>query len=152
MQHSSLLPQQAVSSFKMRLMSLSSLSPCTLYSLLAHLTQRGCGLYGAYKVGMLVYFPTFVLPVDMLLDCHFSYKPLCHCAPLSTLRYVQPQCPPTLYPSEMSLSLCNVTLGPVTMDDNSDESVLTVSGNMPSFRSHHILPHLPQLATPLLAT
>jgi hypothetical protein len=59
-----------------------------LYSLCAHLNQRGCRFYGAYNVGMLVCFPTFVLTVDMSLDCHLSYVPLGCCAPLDILHYV----------------------------------------------------------------
>ncbi len=44
-----------------------------LYSWRAHLTQCGCAFYGAYKAGMLVSFPTFVLTVNMLSDCNLSY-------------------------------------------------------------------------------
>jgi hypothetical protein len=61
-----------------------------LYSLHAHLTQRGCAFYRMYKAGMLVCLPTFVLTVDMLSDCHLSYEPLGCCAPLNILHYVQP--------------------------------------------------------------
>ncbi len=68
-----------------------------LYSLRAHLTQRGCAFYGAYKAGMLACFPTFVLTVDMSSDYNLSYEPLGCCAPLDILHYVQPRCPPTLF-------------------------------------------------------
>jgi hypothetical protein len=68
-----------------------------LYSLHTHLTHCGCSFYGAYEAGMLVCFPTFVLTVDMLSDCHLSYVPLCCCVPLDTLHYVQPWGPATLY-------------------------------------------------------
>jgi hypothetical protein len=62
-----------------------------LYSLCAHLTQRGCSYYGAYEAGMLVCFPTCVLlTVDTLSNCLLSYEPLGCCAPLNTLHYVQP--------------------------------------------------------------
>jgi hypothetical protein len=73
-----------------------------LYSLRAHLTQRGCAFYGAYKAGMLVCFPTFILTVDTSSDCQLSYKPLGRCALLKLLHYVQPRCPPTMYPSELA--------------------------------------------------
>jgi hypothetical protein len=59
-----------------------------LYSLQAHLTQRGCAFYGAFAAGMLLYFLTFVLTVDTSSDCHLSYEPLGCCAPLDILHYV----------------------------------------------------------------
>jgi hypothetical protein len=40
--------------------------------------------------------------VDMSTDCHLSYEPLVKSAPLSSLHYVQPWCPPVLYPAESS--------------------------------------------------
>jgi hypothetical protein len=75
-----------------------------LYSLGPHLTQHGCAFYGAYAAGMLVCFPTFVLTVGTSSDCHLSYEPLGCCAPLDILHYVQPRCPPTLYPLELASS------------------------------------------------
>ncbi|EJK60060.1 hypothetical protein THAOC_19656 [Thalassiosira oceanica] len=62
-----------------------------LYSLRAHLLQPGCGFIGLSATEtsarmMCVYFPTFVLTVDMSMDCHLSYKP--------------PKCKPYIYPSE----------------------------------------------------
>jgi hypothetical protein len=93
-----------------------------LYSLLAHLTQRGCAFYGLYAAGMLVCFPTFVLTVETSSDGHLSYEPLGHCALLDILHYVQPQCPPTLYPSELASSaplLCKASHvpGPALIND-----------------------------------
>jgi hypothetical protein len=93
-----------------------------LYSLGAHLTQRGCAFYGAYAAGMLVCFPTFVLTVDTSSDCHLTCKPLGHCAPLNILHYVRPRCPPTLYPSELASSaplLCKASHvpGPALIKD-----------------------------------
>ena len=38
--------------------------------------------------------------MDMSTDCHLSYEPLGKSAPLLSLHYVQPQCPPILYPAE----------------------------------------------------
>ena len=73
-----------------------------LYSLRAHLRQRGCGFVGSFNTGMHVYFPDVVLSVDMSMDCHLSYEPLCKSAPLSTLHYVQPRCAPVHYPTEGS--------------------------------------------------
>jgi hypothetical protein len=73
-----------------------------LYSLLAHLCQRSCGFVGSHNTGMHVYFPGLVLSVDTSTDCHLTYEPLGKSAPLSTLHYVQPRCPPTTYPDKNS--------------------------------------------------
>ena len=73
-----------------------------LYSLRAHLRQRGCGFVGSFDTGMHVYFPGVVLSVDMSTDCHLSYEPLGKSAPLSSLHYVQPRCAPVHYPAEGS--------------------------------------------------
>jgi hypothetical protein len=40
-----------------------------LYSLRTHLKQTGCGFFGTFEAGMLVYFPTFVLLVDTSKNC-----------------------------------------------------------------------------------
>jgi hypothetical protein len=47
-----------------------------LYSLRAHLRQRGCGFVGSHDTGMHVYFPGLVLSVDTSTDCHLTYEPL----------------------------------------------------------------------------
>jgi hypothetical protein len=73
-----------------------------LYSLQAHLHQSGCGFIGSFAMGLHVYFPGVVLSVDTSTNCHLSYEPLGKSAPLSSLRYVQPRCPPVLYPAESS--------------------------------------------------
>ncbi len=49
-----------------------------------------------------MYFPGVVLSVDMSTNYHLSYEPLGKSALLSSLHYVQPQCPPVLYPAESS--------------------------------------------------
>ncbi len=95
-----------------------------LYSLHTHCKQRGCGFLGTNEAGMLVYFPTFVLSVDTSSDCMLSYEPLGHTAPLNTLHYVQPRCPPDLYPSELSPSSTKVTTIPALVVDN-DPSIMT---------------------------
>ncbi len=59
-----------------------------LYSLRTHVTQRGCGFLGTDESGFLVYFPTFALLVDTAVDCHLSFNPLGHFAPLHTLHYI----------------------------------------------------------------
>jgi hypothetical protein len=74
----------------------------TLYSLRAHLHQHSCGFVGSHDTGMHVYFPGVVLSMDTSADCHLTYKPLGKSAPLLTLHYVQPCCPPTINPAECS--------------------------------------------------
>jgi hypothetical protein len=76
-----------------------------LYSLRAHLRQFGCGFLGSHETGMHVYFPGVVLTVDTSSDCHLSYEPLGKTSALSSLHYVQPRCPPVVYPSERSALL-----------------------------------------------
>ncbi len=73
-----------------------------LYSLRAHLRQRGCGFVGSFDTGMHVYFPGVVLSVDMSTDCHLSYEPLGKSAHLFSLHYVQPRCAPVHYPAKGS--------------------------------------------------
>ncbi len=72
---------------------------------------------------MLVCFRTFVLRVDTASDCHLSYQPFGCCMPLNILHYIQPRCPPTLYPSELAsstLSLCKASHvpGPAIIEDD----------------------------------
>jgi hypothetical protein len=99
-----------------------------LYSLRGHLTQCGCAFYGAYAAGMLICFPTFVLAVDTSSDCHLSNEPLGCCTPLDILHYVQPWCPPTLYPSELASFaplLCKASHvpGPALIEDELGDSL-----------------------------
>jgi hypothetical protein len=79
------------------------------YSLRAHLCQSGCGFIGSFATGMHVYFQGVVLSVDMSTNCHLSYEPLGKSTPLSSLHYVQPRCPPVLYPAESST--CHASAG-----------------------------------------
>jgi hypothetical protein len=76
-----------------------------LYSLCALLRQLGCGFWGSYETGMHVYFPGVVLTVDTSSDCHLSYESFGKTAPLLSLHYVQPWCPPIVYPTEQSAFL-----------------------------------------------
>ncbi len=89
-----------------------------LYSLHAHLTQRGCGFIGTYKSGFLVYFPSTVLSVNMSTDYHLSYEPFGSGAPLDSLHYVQPRCSPTLYPSKFAASSIMTTPSPAVVEDD----------------------------------
>ncbi len=100
-----------------------------LYSLCTHLTQCGCGFIGTNEYGMLVYFPHVVLSVDMLSDCHLSYKPNGSGAPLDSLHYVQPLCLPTLYPSELAAS--SNTASPLLALVQDDTSTVAPSAPLP---------------------
>ncbi len=102
-----------------------------LYSLRAHLKQRGFGFIGTSEAGILVYFPTFVLSVDTSSNCHLSYKPLGRSAPLDTLHYVQPWCSHlNLYPSKLAASSITATPSPhVIEDEDSQEPSLSSSGD-----------------------
>jgi hypothetical protein len=77
-----------------------------LYSLRAHIRNCGCGFLGSFKTGMHIYFPGVVLSMDTSTNCHLSYAPLGKSALLSSLQYVQPRCPPTIYlPFELARAL-----------------------------------------------
>ncbi len=100
-----------------------------LYSLWAHLRQSGCRFIKSFATGMHVYFLGVILNVDMSTNCHLSYEPLGKSTPLSSLHYVQPRCPPVLYPAESSAfharagaepspELC-LSGNPVLIEDNS---------------------------------
>jgi hypothetical protein len=92
-----------------------------LYSLCTHFTQRDCGFLGTKKSGFLIYFPTFILLVDTALDCHLSLNLLSYSAPLDTLHYNQPQCPPTTYLSKVSPALSAATpslASPAAVEDD----------------------------------
>ncbi len=97
-----------------------------LYSLRAHFTQHICGLTGALGVGIVVWFPTFVLLVYTSKDCHLTYKSLGQSASLELLHYVQPQCSPSLYPSEPpSTSVAKQTrMDPVVIEDDSSNKLV----------------------------
>ncbi len=97
-----------------------------LYSLRAHLRQRGCGFVGCHDTGMHVYFPGLVLSVDTPTDCHLTYEPLGKSAPLSTLHYVQPRCPPTTYPDKnLAFPAMTVSSAPVLVEN--DDSLVALA-------------------------
>jgi hypothetical protein len=47
-----------------------------LYSLWTHFQQWGYGFLGTWEAGMMVYFPTFMLSVNIFSDCHLAYDSL----------------------------------------------------------------------------
>jgi hypothetical protein len=95
-----------------------------LYSLHAHLHQCGCRFIGTFDDGFHVYFPTFLLSIDMSSNSHLTYKSLGTLAPLQTLHYVQPRCTANLYPSETLESSSASTPHPVVIED--EDAVLVV--------------------------
>jgi hypothetical protein len=97
-----------------------------LYSLCAHFAQPGCGFISASSVGILVYFPTFILSVDTLKDCYLAFVSLGCSASLDTLHYIQPCCAPSLYPSELASHTASKS--PAVIED--DSSVLGVSDKL----------------------
>ncbi len=114
-----------------------------LYSLHTHINQHGCGFIGTGESGFLVYFPLFVLLVDMAIDCHLSFAPLGHSAPLNTLHYVQPRCPPAPYPSTITPAVSQATpspLLPVVVEDDADDYLAATPSSSPALiRSTMIL-------------
>jgi hypothetical protein len=100
-----------------------------LYSLRAHLHQRGCGFIGTFEDGFDVYFSSFVLSVDMASDCHLTYESLGKAAPLSTLHYIQPRCPAKLFPSETLALSSASTPHPIVIEDEDAGTVAAVSVN-----------------------
>ena len=117
-----------------------------LYSLRTHVTQRGCGFIGTEDSGFLVYFPTFVLSVDMAVDSHLSFETLGRSALLYTLDYVQPRCPPTLYPSEVVPALSTAAPSPasrvVIEDDDASASPALMPVDSPTSPSVIDMQHL----------
>ena len=100
-----------------------------LYSLCAHLHQRGCGFIGTFKDGFHIYFPFYVLSVDMSFDCHLTYDSLGKAVPLGMLHYIQPWCPQKLYPSE-ALASSSVSTPqdshPVMIEDDDNGTIAMV--------------------------
>ncbi len=107
-----------------------------LYSLRAHCTQRGCGFIGTSDIRILVYFPTFVLSVDMSKDCHLTFDSLGRSAPIDSLDYVQPRCSLTLYPAELfSTTVAKTSPAPNIVEDDcstSPNAILAPSSPVPS--------------------
>jgi hypothetical protein len=114
-----------------------------LYSLRAHCTQRGCGFIGTFNVGILVYFPMFVLLVDTSKDCHLTFDSLGRSAPIDSLDYVQPCCSPTLYPAELSSTTAAKTSPvPNIVEDDcsmSPNTILAPSSPVPSLPPSSVL-------------
>jgi hypothetical protein len=98
-----------------------------LYSLCAHLHQRGCGFIGPFEDSFHIYFPSFVLSVNMSSDCHLTYESLGKSESLAMLHYVQPWCPAKLYPLETLMSFLASIPHPAIIKDDEAGTVAYVS-------------------------
>jgi hypothetical protein len=120
-----------------------------LYSLRAHCVQPGCGFIGASGVGILVYFPTFVLTVDTSKDCHLVFESLRCLALLDSLHYVQPCCTTSLYLSELASHTASKS--PMVIEDDSSApggpDVLTWSYPQPKCPTRPPRPSSPTVAS-----
>jgi hypothetical protein len=48
-----------------------------LYSLWAHQRLHGCGFIGMHhQLGMYVFFPSFIVEVNIATDCYLTYEPI----------------------------------------------------------------------------
>jgi hypothetical protein len=97
-----------------------------LYSLRAHQCQRGCGFIGMYGLGFHVFFPVFIIKVDMATNCHLHYTPVSRSVRLPELHYVQPTLPPKA--SALATSAASpppATIEPDNDDNNNDSNNVT---------------------------
>jgi hypothetical protein len=99
-----------------------------LYSLRAHQRQRGCGFIGMYGLGMHVFFPTFIMEVNMTTDCHLLYAPVGRSCSLPDLDYVQPKFLTIKSPKAASSS---IQPAPATIEPDNNDPVVR-----PTFASH----------------
>ena len=84
----------------------------------------GLWFCGQPRHGYDVYFLGLVLSVNMSTDCHLTYEPLGKSAPLSSLYYVQPRCPPTTYPNKNSAFCATTDSSAPVLVENDDGSVV----------------------------
>jgi hypothetical protein len=121
-----------------------------LYSHHAHFTQPGYGFIGTNGIGILVYFPAFVLLVNTSKDCHLAYKSLERSVPLETIHYIQPCFAPSLYPSEIASHLAAKSQAYIE-DDSSrlgDSDAIILSYPQPKCISPTRLPSPMSVAAP----
>jgi hypothetical protein len=100
-----------------------------LYSLRAHQQQHGCGFFGMHNLGIYVFFPTFIVEVDMVTDCHLSYKPIGSSGKLPSLDYIQPK---TITTSASNTSLVPSAPAVIKHDQDADDTIpVTYAGHWP---------------------
>ena len=107
---------------------------------------------------MMMCFATFVLSVHTSSNCHLTFEPLGHSALLDTLHCVQPWCPPSLYPSKLSLN--TMAQAPAVVEDDSvqaadgsvnainDDSVKNMSSSGDVVDWQWFYPHMPNCTSP----
>ncbi len=79
-----------------------------------------------YRLGMHVFFPTFIMEVDTATDCHLRYEPIrCACR-FADLDYVQPKC---VY--DKSASVMTTTIQPLATIEQDDNPV-----DLPTYVPH----------------
>jgi hypothetical protein len=79
-----------------------------------------------YGLGMHVFFPTFIMEVDTVTDCHLRYELIGHACRLTDLYYVQPKC---VY--DKSASTTTTTIQPPATIKPDDNPV-----NLPTYVPH----------------
>ncbi len=99
-----------------------------LYSLRAHQRQRGCGFIGMYGLGMHVFFPTFIIEVNTMTNCHLRYAPIGRSFGLPKLDYVQPK---FLTIKSSVATASSIEQPPVAIEPDDNNSNFT-----PTFASH----------------
>ncbi len=102
-----------------------------LYSLQAYKRQQGCGYIRMYGLGMYVFFPMFILEVDIATNCHHQYEPIDHQISLDQLDYVQPKCSQV-----QSATMATDPLDLPDIIEPDDEDIKEDGGNAPIYTSH----------------
>jgi hypothetical protein len=101
-----------------------------LYSLHAHQHQHGCGHIGIHQLGMYVFFPSFIIKVNMDTDCHLSYEPIRRSTSIDKLDYVQPVQAPS--PSASTTAATMPSAPTVDKDeDNHNDFMPTYAAHWP---------------------
>jgi hypothetical protein len=81
-----------------------------------------------YGLVMHVFFPTFIIEVNTMTDCHLQYAPIGRSCGLPNLDYVQPK---FLKPKSSGATASNTDKPPTTIEPDDDDSNFT-----PTFASH----------------
>jgi len=81
-----------------------------------------------YGLGMHVFFPTFIIEVNTMTDCHLQYAPIGRSCGLPDLDYVQPK---FFKPKSSCAAASNTANPPTTIEPDNDNSNFT-----PTFASH----------------
>jgi hypothetical protein len=99
-----------------------------LYSLHTHQRQRGCGHIGMHQLGMYIFFPSFIVKVNMDTDCHLSYELIGRSTSIDKLDYVQPVQAPS--PSASTTATTTPSTPTVVEDEDNHNEI------MPTYVAH----------------